>query len=33
MFHEWKQTARDNATMENLRKALKLAQITISFPP
>ena len=33
MFHEWKQTAGDNATKENLQKALKLAEITISFPP
>lgn len=33
MFHEWKQTAGDNATKENLQKALKLAGIKINLPP
>ena len=33
MFYEWKGTAGDNATKENLQKALKLARIKISLPP
>lgn len=33
MFDEWKGTAGDNATKENLQKALKLAEIKISLPP
>lgn len=33
MFDEWKKTAGNNATKENLQKALQEAGIEISFPP